>query len=316
MKKLYSKVVLILMVVFFAISMCTVVNATAEGMQVLNSNDKYLIYIDGLLGDTYYYAIEDNAGVNEDDLNWIAAKDDTEGNKVVEVTKEQANSYLWVMQNNEIIKTAEPINLEDAVTVEDVNEMKTLTNRIDVTIDTVTETTREDDVIRKVTQGTLEITDSKNATYSYQIVLLNDENSDYVQLEELVNKIGTEMNMYENIELTKQYNELWNNIIENAKLSKVKDNTIMQPEDAEDGTKYAVLLQKEEDGETTYDVQFLTSYKEVENTETTETVKKEVKTALPVTFDNPILFIALGVVLVAIVIVAIRMRKVSKKNEK
>lgn len=315
MKKLYSKVVLILMVVFFAISMCTVVNATAEGMQVLNSNDKYLIYIDGLLGDTYYYAIEDNAGVNEDDLNWIAAKDDTEGNKVVEVTKEQANSYLWVMQNNEIIKTAEPINLEDAVTVEDVNEMKTLTNRIDVTIDTVTETTREDDVIRKVTQGTLEITDSKNATYSYQIVLLNDENSDYVQLEELVNKIGTEMNMYENIELTKQYNELWNNIIENAKLSKVKDNTIMQPEDAEDGTKYAVLLQKE-DGETTYDVQFLTSYKEVENTETTETVKKEVKTALPVTFDNPILFIALGVVLVAIVIVAIRMRKVSKKNEK
>ena len=57
MKKLYSKVVLILMVVFFAISMCTVVNATAEGMQVLNSNDKYLIYIDGLLGDTYYYAI-------------------------------------------------------------------------------------------------------------------------------------------------------------------------------------------------------------------------------------------------------------------
>ena len=249
-------------------------------------------------------------------MNWIAAKDDTEGNKVVEVTKEQANSYLWVMQNNEIIKTAEPINLEDAVTVEDVNEMKTLTNRIDVTIDTVTETTREDDVIRKVTQGTLEITDSKNATYSYQIVLLNDENSDYVQLEELVNKIGTEMNMYENIELTKQYNELWNNIIENAKLSKVKDNTIMQPEDAEDGTKYAVLLQKEEDGETTYDVQFLTSYKEVENTETTETVKKEVKTALPVTFDNPILFIALGVVLVAIVIVAIRMRKVSKKNEK
>ena len=90
----------------------------------------------------------------------------------------------------------------------------------------------------------------------------------------------------------------------------------MQPEDAENGTKYAVLLKKEENGKTTYDVQFLTSYKEVEKTETTETVKKEVKTALPVTFDNPILFIALGVVLVAIVIVAIRMRKVSKKNEK
>ena len=316
MKKLYSKVVLILMVVLFTISMCNVVNAAAEGMQVLNSNDKYLIYIDGLLEDTYYYAIEDSADVSEDDLNWITAKEDTEGNKVVEVAKEQANSYLWVMVNNEITKKAEPINLEDAVALEEVNEMRTLTNRIDVATDNVTETTREDDVIRKVTQGTLKVADSKNATYSYQIVLLNDKNSDYVQLEELANKIGTEMNMYENIELTKQYNELWNKILDNAEFSKVKDGTIMQPEDAENGTKYAVLLRKEENGKTTYDVQFLTSYKEVEKTETTETVKKEVKTALPVTFDNPILFIALGVVLVAIVIVAIRMRKVSKKNEK
>ena len=47
-----------------------------------------------------------------------------------------------------------------------------------------------------------------------------------------------------------------------------------------------------------------------------EIVKPETKIELPVTFDNPILFVILGIAVLAIIIVAIRIKKLSKKNEK
>ena len=50
--------------------------------------------------------------------------------------------------------------------------------------------------------------------------------------------------------------------------------------------------------------------------EVKEVVKTETRSELPVTFDNPILFILLGVAVVAIVVIAIRIRSLSKKNEK
>ena len=52
------------------------------------------------------------------------------------------------------------------------------------------------------------------------------------------------------------------------------------------------------------------------DTKVKEVVKTETRSELPVTFDNPILFILLGVAVVAIVIIAIRIRSLSKKNEK
>ena len=50
--------------------------------------------------------------------------------------------------------------------------------------------------------------------------------------------------------------------------------------------------------------------------EVKEVVKTETRSELPVTFDNPILFVLLGVAVVAIVVIAIRIRSLSKKNEK
>lgn len=82
------------------------------------------------------------------------------------------------------------------------------------------------------------------------------------------------------------------------------------------GTKYVVLLKKELNGTTTYDAQVLTSKKEISEDEVKEVVKTETRSELPVTFDNPILFILLGVAVVAIVIIAIRIRSLSKKNAK
>lgn len=317
MKKLSSKILLIVMAVMLILSLNATVNATAEDMAVLeNANGDYLIYLNEYLNDEYSYAITTSADVEENNLNWYTAKD-TNGNSVIKVSKEQVGSYLWVKVNNEIIKKAEPINVTEVSTEAEINEMKTLTNRIKVdATQTVTEETREDNVIRTVTQGVLKITDDANAKYSYDIVLLNDENTSCKELVNLMSKINADMDIFQAIDVAQEYTTLWNNIITNAEWKEVTNATIAQPVDAENGTQYVVLLKKELNGTTTYDAQVLTSKKETSEDEVKEVVKTETRSELPVTFDNPILFVLLGVAVVAIVIIAIRIRSLSKKNEK
>lgn len=318
MKNLSSKILLIVMAVMLILSLNATVNATAEDMAVLkNANGDHLIYLNNHLKDTYYYAIEETADIAEDDLNWITAKNDTNGNKVIEITNEQINSYLWVKVNDEIIKRAEPIDVSEVSIESEVNEMKTLTNRIKVdATQTTTQETREDNLIKRVTQGTLKITDDANAKYSYDVVLLNDKNSKYQELVNLINKINNDMNIFESIKLSQEYVTLWNDIVTNTEWKEVTNATIAQPVNAENGTQYVVLLKKELNGTTTYDAQVLTSKKEISEDEVKEVVKTETRSELPVTFDNPILFILLGVAVVAIVIIAIRIRSLSKKNAK
>ena len=165
MKKLSSKILLIVMAVTLILSLNATVNATAEDMAVLeNANGDYLIYLNGHLNDEYSYAITTSADVEENNLNWYTAED-TKGNKVIKA-KDQVGSYLWVKIDDEIIKKAEPINISEVSTEAEINEMKTLTNRIKVdATQTITEETREENVIRTVTQGTLKITDDANAKY-------------------------------------------------------------------------------------------------------------------------------------------------------
>lgn len=317
MKKLSSKILLIVMAVILVLSLNATVNATAEDMAVLkNTNGDYLIYLNEYLNDEYSYAITTSADVEENNLNWYTAKD-TNGNSVIKVSKEQVGLYLWVKVNNEIIKKAEPINVTEVSTEAEINEMKTLTNRIKVdATQTITEEKREDNVIRTVTQGVLKITDDANAKYSYDIVLLNDENTSCKELVNLMSKINADMDIFQAIDVAQEYTALWNNIITNAEWKEVTNATIAQPIDAENGTQYVVLLKKELNGNTTYDAQVLTSKKETLEDEVQEVVKTETRSELPVTFDNPILFVLLGVAVVAIVIIAIRIRSLSKKNEK
>lgn len=317
MKKLSSKILLIVMAITLILSLNATVNATAEDMAVLeNANGDYLIYLNEYLNEEYSYAITTSADVEENNLNWYTAKD-TNGNNVIKVSKDQIGSYLWVKVNNEIIKKAEPINVTEVSTEAEINEMKTLTNRIKVdATQTITEETREDNVIRTVTQGVLKITDDANAKYSYDIVLLNDENTACKELVNLMSKINNDMDIFQTIEVAQEYTTLWNNIITNTEWKEVTNATIAQPVDAENGTQYVVLLKKELNGATTYDAQVLTSKKATSEDQVQEVVKTETRSELPVTFDNPILFVLLGVAVVAIVIIAIRIRSLSKKNEK
>ena len=110
----------------------------------------------------------------------------------------------------------------------------------------------------------------------------------------------------------------FNLLIQNAKWNKVENGEIMQPEDSQQAEKFVVLIEKTIGREKIYDVQFMTCERQdaegVENTNTVQTKTVEKKTMLPITGENVILYIALGLILIAIIAVLVRMKQLKGKN--
>ena len=98
--------------------------------------------------------------------------------------------------------------------------------------------------------------------------------------------------------------------------TEVENFEIVQPENTVEGDKYIVYLKEETANSTTVDVKFLTcAYKVDEGVDQKEeTIIETVK--LPVTFDRgTVLFIILGIIVLALVIFAIIRVKANKKYE-
>lgn len=92
----------------------------------------------------------------------------------------------------------------------------------------------------------------------------------------------------------------------------VQENEILQPEDSKDGEQYILWIRESENEQTqNIDVQFLTSHKEYSE----ERIKETITTKLPVTYDNNILLIVFGALIVAIIIVYIRIKTLNRKEK-
>ena len=108
-------------------------------------------------------------------------------------------------------------------------------------------------------------------------------------------------------------------LLKDAEWEDAENSEILQPKDSQEGEKFVVLI-REVDGEDTVreDVQFMTCGRKddegVEVTEKETTKKVEKKTALPVTGENLVLYVVFGIIILAIIILVIRMKK-AKNNE-
>ena len=113
-------------------------------------------------------------------------------------------------------------------------------------------------------------------------------------------------------ELYELYNSLLANL-DNETWVEVENLEITKPYDAKENEQYILWLK---DSQGNVDIQILTAYEE-ETTIVTENAKVEtVETALPYTYDEKApLFVALGVVLIAIVAIVV-FKVVSSKNRK
>ena len=158
------------------------------------------------------------------------------------------------------------------------------------------------------------ITDTDEAKYFYQTMPATEE---YATLMNLAEKIKDEyhgMSMYTKVETTNEFYTLYNKLMENAQWQEVDSMTIRQPKEAVEGSKYVVFIKKVEGEEITLDAKFLTCQEVKTPTYEKEKIVTQETTKLPITGDNIILVIVFAVVIIALILVFIKMKKLNKKD--
>lgn len=327
--KLTGAIVLFIMIMLVPMIVLAVTN---ENVQIISNTDEqgnteYIVYIQELMQTNFASAVSNSASTPEQDLDFVTARDG-EGNYVAQIDANAVTgdtTYLYVKYDGQESTEVLELDLSNALDKTDMEYVENTTKRIDTeTVEKLEEINEEiDGVQTTLTVGGLRITDTDNATYEYQLTKVTD-NTPYSRLVELADELNSEnydqKDMYSKIQLTSEFYTLYNQLMEGATWTAVTDNEIRQPSDAIEGDQYVVLIRKTaEDGAITTDAKLMVSqinpYEEVEpERQETRTVQETAK--LPITGDSIILFVALAMIVIALIIVFARMKKLNKKEDK
>ena len=325
METLYiKKVAIIAILVILMIALPTFVKATNEGVAVLNIEGDYLVYIDGKEATNFQFAFTDSNLTETEakaNLTFIANWDDTNGVHVACLEKDTTFNttkklYVWILEGENA--TSYELDLTTAITKAEMENVEKLTKSIDVDTTQTTTTVEEKDGVKTTTTvGKLVITDSNEFKYKYQLTKLDGNEKEEIKnitnlIDTLENSYST-MSMYKKVLVATQIKDA----LKNAQYQSVKDMTIEQPNEAQTGDKYLVLLQKVSGNNVEeFDAQFMNCTRNYES----ETIKEKnpVKTthSLPVTYDSIVLIVILAVLAILVIAILIRMRKLNAKNEK
>lgn len=330
MKKFELKLTgVVIALIIIALLIPTKVLGANEELQIVKTEQDYIIYVKDIAKTEFDFAISDKDNATEMELNYINSVEDEEGNQVAFVTQTKYNNELSTNAHNYLyIKTTEgveikEINFDDAFDKAKMEEVETTTKRMETEV--VTDIIEKDEEVEgvkvKVTVGGLKIIDTDQATYYYASTKLPAEKyTELMELAEQINSSYNEMDMYERIKTAKQFYNLYNELKGLQNWLEVENMTIMQPNDAQKGEQYVVYLKKlDEDGNETIDVKLMTSYREDEEEKIpgkteTRVVKETAK--LPITGDSIILFVVLVAIVIIAIIVFIRMKKLQNKENK
>ena len=327
--KLTGAIVLFIMIMLVPMIVLAVTN---ENVQIISNTDEqgnteYIVYIQELMQTNFASAVSNSETTPEQDLTFVTARDG-EGNYVAQIDANAVTgetTYLYVKYDGQESTEVLELDLSNALDKTDMEYVENTTKRIDTeTVEKLEEINEEiDGVQTTLTVGGLRITDTDNATYEYQLTKVTD-NTPYSRLVELADELNSEnydqKDMYSKIQLTSEFYTLYNQLMEEATWTAVTDNEIRQPSDAIEGDQYVVLIRKTaEDGAITTDAKLMVSqinpYEEVEpERQETRTVQETAK--LPITGDSIILFVALAMIVIALIIVFARMKKLNKKEDK
>ena len=327
--KLIGAIVLFIMIMLVPMIVLAVTNE--ENIQIISNTDEqeYIVYIQDLMGTNFASAVSNIDNALEQDLNFVTAKDG-EGNYVAQIKASAVTgnpTYLYVKYNQDGQEKLETITLDlsKALDKTDMEYVENTTKRIGTeTVEKLEEINEEiNGVQTTLTVGGLKITETDQATYEYQLTKV-EKDTPYSRLFALANQLLNEESynaedMYSKIQLTSEFYTLYNQLIEGATWTAVENMEIRQPNDAQINDQYVVLIKKTaEDGTVTTDAKLmvsdLTPYEQREDVEETRVVQETAK--LPITGDSIILFVALAMVVIALIIVFARMKKLNKKEDK
>lgn len=333
MKKQRLMLIISVMLIAVMVLMPSYAKATTdEKLAVVNTSSNYLIYIDGLLNDEEGFEFALSNSKDETNLVYENSATDNAGNAVAfydannqKFANVDISKPVYVYVNAKKDMQGLEVNLTESITQEELDNIEKITKTIPVTTDESVEYSEDVDGLKVTTiVGSVRIEpdeNNKNAKYSYQMVRLPADDERYNTLWNLLTEFNenyNDMPVNEKINLSTEFSKLYTELINEAEWTEVKDKDlrIEQPEDAETGTQYILFLKEEVDGNITYDAQFLTSaqdpFENYENVIKEEQVVVKRTSKLPITGDSIALFIALAVIIVAIILVRRKMKKDSK----
>ena len=302
------------------------VAAANEGVQIIKEADgDVVIYVDGL-ETSFEYALSEEAGATEMDLNYINSVEDDEGNQVALISASdfaESENNLYIRTEDETVTYT--LDFSDMLTQDKMEEVKNTSNRISTSVLTgiVDRTETIEGKNYTYTVGGLKIEDDANAEYSYQIFKSTDER--YSELQSLADELNSDgydnEPMYTKIELANNFYNLYNELLAEVDWQPVDESMeIKQPSDATDGEKYIVMLRKVAEDGTTYDAKFMKSNLGIDEGQDEKVEQQEVTTQetskLPITGDSIVLFVVLAALVIIAIVVFIRMKKLNKKADK
>lgn len=327
MKKQKIKLILVVFIFILGIILTTSVFGANEEIQILEKTEnQYMIYIADHMDTSFEFAYSNDKEINKEELNYkTAAKDatTTEKNYIAYVDEGlyteffSKPTYLWVrtIEGEYFIEGTE-INLENVTKQSEVNLANSITKIIKVnTKNSVTTEEMQGEVKVTKVAGKIDVLEEGN-TY-YQLVELpnNEQYNEFMKIAEQISNNKVENNMYAKLEVTRKFSNLYKELvpeITDKNWIKVENNEILQPEDSKQGEQYILWLKTENNDGTKIDAQFLTCFEDYKP----EVISEKIVTKLPVTYDNPALFIILAILVVAFVIILFLRLRTNKKESK
>ena len=318
----------IIAILFISIlGMIYTVNGANENIQIIKkSGNEYLIYISEHMDSQFEFAFSNDQGTDKETLGYKSSILDStsEKNNVAYIdnslytTYFSGKTYFWARDlSGKYFAEKVEVDLSKAIEESNVNLINNLTKIIKVdTKNTITTSEVVNEV--KVTKTVGKVDVLEEGTTYYQLVKLpaSEEYNEFMKTAEKIANDKIENNMYAKLEVANKFSNYYNRLvpdIDDANWIKVNNNTILQPEESHNGEQYILWLKTENNRENKIDVQFLTCFEDYKP----EVISEKITTKLPVTYDNPILFIILAVLVVAFVVVLILRNKSEKaKTEK
>ena len=318
----------IIAILFISIlGMIYTVNGANENIQIIKkSGNEYLIYISEHMDSQFEFAFSKDQGADKETLGYKSSILDStsEKNDVAYIdnslytTYFSGKTYFWARDlSGKYFAEKVEVDLSKAIEESNVNLINNLTKIIKVdTKNTITTSEVVNEV--KVTKTVGKVDVLEEGTTYYQLVKLpaSEDYNEFMKTAEKIANDKIENNMYAKLEVANKFSNYYNRLvpdIDDANWIKVNNNTILQPEESHNGEQYILWLKTENNRENKIDVQFLTCFEDYKP----EVISEKITTKLPVTYDNPILFIILAVLVVAFVVVLILRYKTEKaKTEK
>lgn len=314
MRNLKLKIIFLVGIFSLIVLLGLPVKATNENVQLVKQTDTdYLIYVNGHLYSSFEFALSDNNTADKETLTYLsAATDSAEGGNYIAYINSYTteHKYMWAKDTKGayFVEGVE-LDLNKAISADELTAIQNVTKKIAVDTDQVQIEEKTIDG-NQVTVTTGKVAFEEEGNYEYQIVKLpnSEEYNELMDLAERISKINTSTDMYTKLGLYTRFNNLYNKLsseLLRENWVEAENQEILQPEDTENGDKYVLWIREGN----TIDAQFLTS-KYVE-----EKVKEEITVKLPVTGDNNTLFIVLGILVAAIIVVSIRIKSLKKENK-